>query len=80
MPPNVCSIAAAHLSMFSPTEGSEPVPCGSCDRVQNVARSVLYHRARTQMQTRKLSVKAFYDLTPAEGLRVCFVIHTPTEL
>jgi len=32
------------------------------------------------MQTRKLSVKAFYDLPLAEGLRVLFVVHTPTEL
>jgi hypothetical protein len=28
------------------------------------------------MQTRKLSVKAFYDSARAEGLRVCFVVHT----
>ena len=31
------------------------------------------------MQTRKLSVKAFHDLTLAEGLRVCIVVHTLTE-
>jgi hypothetical protein len=30
------------------------------------------------MQTRKLSVKVFYRLTLAEGLRVCFVVHTLT--
>ena len=29
------------------------------------------------MQTRKLSVKTFYDLTLADCLRVCFVVHTP---
>ena len=30
------------------------------------------------MQTRKLSVKTFYDLTLAESLRVCIVVHTLT--
>src|SRR6266550_9448883 len=31
------------------------------------------------MQTRKLSVKAFYDLPPAEGLRVAPIVHSLTE-
>jgi hypothetical protein len=30
------------------------------------------------MQTRKLSVKAFYNLTLAKGLRVLLIVHTLT--